>query len=158
MLPTRAIRNNAPPPGGELANRKAVPKRRRAITIKAGQISLSACLLDTPTAQRIWYALPIWTTAEQWGTGALHFSTHINTGRERTAQWNVDPGDIAYWVEDDRVIIGYDMTPLSRPGEIRLPSPGNIWARTEDDVAQLRQVTPGTRLDMTMLVLPEDVA
>ena len=122
--------------------------------IQIGDVSLTARLLDTPTAQRLWYALPVWSTAEQWGEGALHFSMPCPTGRERRAQWTVAPGDIAFWVEESRIIIGYDMTPLSRQGEIRLPSPANIWARCEDDVTILRQITPGTKVDMSALALP----
>ena len=156
MSPTRVIRRNAPAPGGEFAKRKAVPKSRRGVLIAAGAVTLCARLLDTPTAQRIWYGLPLQSTAEQWGQGALHFKTRIETGRERRALWNVTPGDIAYWVEDARIIIGYGMTPLSRPGEIRLPSPGNIWARTSDDVTTLQSVIPGTRIDMTTIVFPQD--
>ncbi len=158
MIPTRAIRHRpataAIKPGTEAAKRKAVPKARRGVSIKIGTVTLSARLLDTPTAQRIWYALPIWSTAEQWGRGALHFDTHIGTGRERAAQWNIVRGDLAYWVEQDCVIIGYDTTPISLAGEIRLPSPANIWAHTDDDVEALRQITPGTRIDMTLLELP----
>lgn len=153
MSPTEIIRNSAIAPGGAFAKRRAVPKAKRAVLIRIGKIELTAKLLDTTTAQRIWYALPVWSTAEQWGQGALHFETQIDTGRERKASWNVEPGQIAYWVEDGRVIIGYDTTPISRPGEIRLPSPANIWASTSDDVSQLRAVRPGTRVDMTLIVL-----
>lgn len=130
-----------------------MPKARRAVLIKIGKIELTAKLLDTPTAQRIWYALPVWSTAEQWGRGALYFETHIDTGRERKAMWNVEPGQIAYWVEDDSIIIGYDMTPISRQGEIRLPAPANVWAESRDDVTALKAIHPGTRIDMTALVL-----
>jgi len=157
MIPTKAIRHRTPDanvqPGSELAKRKAVPKVQRGVLIKIGTFRLMARLLDTPTARRIWYALPIWSTAQQWGQGALHFDTHIGTGRERGARWNVERGDLAYWVEQDCIILGYDATPISRPGEIRLPSPANIWAHTDDDVSVLRRITPGTRIDVTMLVL-----
>ena len=154
MIPTRVIRNQAPAPRGDADRLRAVPADRRGVLIRTRAVCLTARLADTPTAERIWFALPVWSTVEQWGRGAVHFSTHVGTGREADARWNVEPGDIAYWVEDDRVIIGYGMTPLSRAGEIRLPSPANIWAHTDDDVSVLQTITPGSRIDMTMLILP----
>ena len=58
----------------------------------------------------------------------------------------MSPGEIAFWSEQDRVIIGFGMTPLSKPGEIRLPSPCNIWAAALDDVRQLAVVAPGQKI------------
>jgi uncharacterized protein len=100
------------------------------------------------TADRIWQQLPIYATAEMWGTGALHFETTVETGREPDARQNVQAGEIGYWVEDDRIIIGFAMTPLSKAGEIRMPSPVNIWAQALDDVAVLAQVQPGARISV----------
>ena len=119
--------------------------KRRQIFVHAGKVVIRAVLLDTPTADRIWRTLPIYSTAEIWGE-AVHFETHADTGRERGAKWNVSPGEIAFWSEQDRVIIGYGMTPLSRPGEIRLPSPCNVWAIALDDVGQLAAVRPGQKI------------
>lgn len=153
MAPTHSLRKGAPPPGGQAANRRAIPKARRGVLIKIGNIELTARLLDTMTARHIWYELPVWSTVERWGEGALHFETHVATGRERRAQWNVEPGQIAYWVEDSRVIIGYGPTPISLQGEIRLPAPANIWAETDDDVTALARIPTATRVDMTLLVL-----
>ena len=118
---------------------------RRQIFVHAGQVVIRAVLLDTPTADRIWRTLPIYSTAETWGE-AMHFETHAETGRERGATWNVSPGELAFWSEQDRVIIGFGMTPLSRPGEIRLPSPCNVWAIALDDVGQLAAVRPGQKI------------
>lgn len=100
----------------------------------------------TPTADRIWQQLPIYGTAEIWGTGAVHFETHVETGREAGARRNIRAGDIAYWVEDDRIIIGHAPTPISKDGEIRMPSPVNIWAEALDDVVALATVRAGERV------------
>jgi hypothetical protein len=58
-------------------------------------------------------------------------------------------GDICFWVEDDRVIIAFGPTPISRPGELRLPRPCNLWARAIDDVGVLKAVRPGERVSVT---------
>jgi hypothetical protein len=144
MAPTNILRARNRKPATAPAGRKG-PSRRREILIRAGDAAIRACLLDTPTADRIWATLPIYSTAETWGA-LVHFETHAETGRERSARWSVAPGEIAYWVEEDRVVIGYGATPISRPGEIRLPSPCNVWATALDDVAILKRVRPGERV------------
>ncbi len=145
MAPTNILR-------GDNTRPKAAPRRRvratgekREIIIRAGKTVIRARLRDTPTADRIWQQLPFYSTAETWG-GSVHFETCVETGREVGARRSVKPGDIAYWVEDDRIIIGYGMTPLSKIGEIRMPSPVNIWADALDDVAVLAAVRPGERV------------
>jgi hypothetical protein len=60
-----------------------------------------------------------------------------------------DIGDIFFWVEDDRVLIPFGTTPISRPGEIRLPRPCNVWAKAIDDVAPLKVVAAGEKVSMT---------
>lgn len=144
MAPTNILRadNTRPQRGGK---RAGAPERRQII-LRIGRIVLRARLRDTETADRIWQQLPIYGTAEVWGSGAVHFETHVETGREPGARRNVRPGDIAYWVEDDRIIIGHSLTPISREGEIRMPSPVNVWAVALDDVALLSSVRPGERV------------
>lgn len=115
--------------------------------ITAGRVQLRAELLDTPTARRIAAALPLYSTAETWGD-CVHFEVPIETGRERAARINASPGDIGYWSEHDRVIIAFGPTPISKRGEIRLPSPCNIWARAIDDPALLKAVRPGEKVSV----------
>ena len=100
------------------------------------------------TADRIWSTLPIYSTAETWGQ-SLHFETPVETGRDRTARTLAQPGDICFWSEDDRILIAFGPTPISRPGEIRLPRPCNIWAKALDDVTPLKDVSPGEKVSVT---------
>jgi uncharacterized protein len=145
MAPTNILRgDNARKPGRAAQKPRGVTTRRE-IVIRAGRATLRARLLDTPTADRIWQQLPIYSSAEPWGE-SIHFETPVESGREADARQNVKAGEIAFWVEDDRVIIGYGMTPLSKRGEIRLPSPANIWAVALDDVKALAVVGPGERV------------
>lgn len=143
-MPTNLLRKSNTP---KAAAAPARPKARaqRQILIRAGQAVVRARLLNTPTADRLWQTLPIYSTAETWGQ-ALHFKTHVETGREAKPQRRVKPGQIAFWVEDDRVIIGFGETPLSKPGEIFLPAPANIWAEALDDVRAFASVRPGERV------------
>ncbi len=142
MAPTNILRD-----GNTKQPSRPRPKttQRREILIRAGAVALRARLLDTATADRIWSTLPLYSTAETWGK-AVHFETHAETGREADAKWSVAPGELAFWCEEGRILIGFGMTPLSKPGEIRLPCPCNIWAAALDDVALLAKVRPGERV------------
>jgi hypothetical protein len=119
--------------------------QRREIVIRAGRVVLRARLAETPTADRIWQQLPIYSTAEIWGA-SVHFKTHVETGRERGAKSVVSPGEIGYWIEQDRIIIGFGRTPTGKAGQIRMPSPVNVFASSLDDVAALSSVRAGERV------------
>jgi uncharacterized protein len=149
-MPTNLLRGqirSVPPDNAEARRRVKKPADRR-ILITAGRVKLRAQLLDTPTADRIWQALPLHSTAEPWGQ-SIHFETPLESGRERGARQLATLGDICFWVEDDRVIIVYGPTPISRPGELRLPRPCNLWARALDDVGALKAVRPGEKVSVT---------
>ncbi|MEQ1710096.1 MAG: cyclophilin-like family protein [Hyphomicrobium sp.] len=117
----------------------------REILIRAGSVAIRARLLDTPTAQRIWSALPIYGKAQTWGS-EVYFATAISAEREAGAREVVRAGEIAFWPDGDAIAIGFGPTPLSRDGEIRLASPCNIWALALDDVRQLKSVYAGERI------------
>jgi len=117
----------------------------RQVLIRAGNVAIRARLLDTPTAERIWNALPIYAAAQTWGR-EVYFKAPVTTTREPEAREVVDAGDIAFWPEGDSIAIGFGPTPLSRKGEIRLASPCNVWARAIDDVALLKAVYAGERV------------
>jgi uncharacterized protein len=144
-MPTNILRGDNTKPKGRRPTRAAGEVRQ--VIIRAGKVVIRARLLDTVTAERIWQQLPIYSTAETWGQ-AIHFETPVETGRERTAKQGMKAGDIGYWTEDDRIIIGFGMTPISKMGEIRMPSPVNIWATALDDVTALASVRPGERVSV----------
>jgi hypothetical protein len=150
MMPTNLLRdrNRSVRPDQELERRRATKPKDRRIVITAGRVKIRAQLLDTPTADRVWRALPLHSTAETWGQ-AIHFETPVESGREANARLLSEPGDIYFWVEDDRVVIAFGPTPISRPGEVRLPRPCNLWAQALDDVGVLKAVRPGERVSVT---------
>ncbi len=133
--PAHRPRTAAPRSGG-------APRRAR---LMAGRVVLELELLPTVTADLIWRALPVFSIVETWGC-CIHFECPVRAGRERTARLNVSSGDACYWSEDDRVMIGWGPTPISRPNEIRLMRPCNIWGRVAGDAALLAPVTPGEKV------------
>lgn len=123
-------------------------RRMRKIVIRAGGVAIRAKLLDTPTAERIWAALPIEAAARTWGE-EVYFDAPVSSAAEPDARVVVKPGDIAFWPDGDAIAIGFGPTPLSRTrGEIRLAGPSNVWAKALDDVRQLKCVHPGVAISI----------
>ena len=114
----------------------------RKIKITAGSVELPAELLDTPTADAIWAALPITSSANTWGD-EVYFSVPVDLPREADAKDVVEAGELAFWVEGSSIAIGFGATPISRGDEIRLAARTNIWGRALADVRQLRVVRSG---------------
>ncbi len=146
-MPTNVLRKSNRNPAGSVRSGHGRAGDRFAV-LEAGPAKLRLQLLPTVTADLLWRAFPIFSVCETWGE-SIHFACPIRAGRERTARLNVSPGDVCFWSEDDRVMIGWGPTPISRPGEIRLMRPCNIWARVDGDAAALAVVTPGEKVALT---------
>jgi hypothetical protein len=115
--------------------------------IMAGDVAIRARLLDTPTADEIWRALPIQGYAQTWGP-EIYFRTAVKAEAEPEARDVVRPGEIVFWPAGDAIAIAFGPTPLSRNGELRLAARCNIWAMAIDDVAQLRSVHAGEAISI----------
>jgi hypothetical protein len=115
----------------------------REVVIKAGGVAVRARLLNTPTAERIWAALPILASARTWGA-EVYFEAPLSLGAEPDARETAKAGEIAFWPQGAAIAIGFGPTPLSRTKtEIRFAGPCNIWARALDDVRQFKAVHAG---------------
>ncbi|MFF2044474.1 cyclophilin-like fold protein [Kitasatospora sp. NPDC058170] len=106
----------------------------------AGQAT--ATLDPTPTADALWAALPISSSASTWGE-EVYFETPVSVPREDGAQQVVEPGTVAFWTDGDSLALPYGPTPVSRDGECRLASPCNVLGALDGDAGVLRTVRPG---------------
>ena len=95
----------------------------RKLRIRAGDVTATAVLNDTPTATAIWEALPIEARASTWGD-EVYFSIPVHLAEEN-AQEVVSLGDLGYWPPGHAFCIFFGPTPTSRGDEIRPASPVN---------------------------------
>jgi uncharacterized protein len=123
-----------------------VPK----IRFEFGPATLDVELLTTPTGKAISNALPFEGRALRWGE-EVYFTVPVAMPAEADARALVEPGEIAYWPEGNAIAIGFGPTPISKPGEIRLASPCNIWAKAIGDVKMLRAVSEGALVSVSAL-------
>jgi uncharacterized protein len=114
----------------------------RKIRITAGEVTATAILNDSRTAEAIWSALPIEAKANTWGD-EIYFSIPVQMDTER-GQEVVDMGDLGYWSPGTAFCIFFGPTPVSRGTEIRPASEVTVFGRVEGDPKQFKKVPSGT--------------
>ena len=117
----------------------------RKITITAGQVSATAVLHQTPSAEAIWSALPIEARANTWGD-EIYFSIPVKTELEKNAQEVVELGDLGYWPPGTAFCIFFGPTPTSDGDEIRPASAVNIVGKVQGDPKAFKQVASGAKI------------
>ena len=117
------------------------------INILAGDISISAELNNSLTAEEIWRALPIDGKADTWGA-EIYFEIPVIINEEPDARADVEVGDLGYWPSGHAFCIFFGPTPVSSDEKPRAASPVNIFGRVVGDVTQLRNVRSGARISV----------
>lgn len=118
----------------------------KRIQITAGEVTVTAELNDTNTADLIWEALPIEGSAQTWGD-EIYFEIPVDAGSEQ-GQAVVELGDLGYWSPGSAFCIFFGPTPMSHGDEIRPASPVTVFGRIEGDPTVLRSVASGTAVKL----------
>ena len=114
------------------------------IRITAGQVSATAVLNETKTAEAVWEALPIQARANTWGD-EIYFSIPVHLDEEN-AQGVVNLGDVGYWPPGHAFCIFFGRTPVSRGNEIRPASPVNVFGSVDGDARVFTRVADGAKI------------
>ena len=117
----------------------------RKIRITAGRVSVEAALNDSPTATKIWDALPIEARGNTWGD-EIYFSIPVDATPEKNARDLVAVGELGYWPPGTAFCIFFGRTPASTDERPRAASPVNIIGKVQGDAAAFRAVSSGTRV------------
>jgi len=116
----------------------------RRMRLTAGDISATAVLNDTQTADAIWEALPITARANTWGN-EIYFAIPVYL-EEENPRGVVDLGDVGYWPPGNAFCIFFGRTPASRGNEIRPASPVNVFGRVEGEPTRFAVVRDGAKI------------
>lgn len=117
----------------------------RKIRITAGKLSAEAVLNDSPTATKIWDALPIEGRGNTWGE-EIYFSIPVEAKQERDAREIVAVGELGYWPPGTAFCIFFGRTPASTDDRPRAASAVNIIGRIQGDATAFKSVPSGTRV------------
>jgi hypothetical protein len=117
----------------------------KKIRITAGDVSLQATLNDSPTAQKIWDALPITGEANVWGE-EIYFAIPVQVDQAPDARAEVEVGTLAYWPVGHAFCIFFGPTPVSTDDRPRAYSPVNIVGQVVGDATQFRAVSQGAQV------------
>ena len=112
------------------------------IRITSGDVSLTASLNDSPTANLIWDSLPIVGTVQTWGD-EIYFPIPVSASNDETADEVVDKGAVAYWPPGNALCLFWGPTPASRGDEIRPASAVNVCGMIEGDPTVLGKAPYG---------------
>ena len=115
------------------------------ITIRLGELTLTAHLNGTLTARTLAQSLPMHSTAHRWG-GELYWATPVIAVHESPTQ-EVQVGDLGYWVEGQSLCLFFGKTPASIDGRPRPIVPVNLVGRCTLD-ERVRAIHDGTVVQM----------
>ena len=112
------------------------------IHITAGDVSLTATLNASPTAQLIAEALPITGRVQTWGD-EIYFPIPVSASNDETSAEVVEKGAVAYWPPGNALCLFWGPTPASSGDEIRPASAVNVCGMIDGDPTELARAPYG---------------
>jgi len=117
----------------------------RRIRITAGPVTAQAALNDSPTARKIWDALPIEGRGNTWGD-EIYFGIAVDAKPEKDAREIVAVGELGYWPPGTAFCIFFGRTPASTDDRPRAASAVNIIGTIQGDATAFKAVASGTKV------------
>ena len=117
----------------------------RLIRIRAAEVSVTAALNASITADAVWDALPITGHVQTWGD-EIYFSIPVDAAEAADAAATVDKGAVAYWPPGSALCLFWGPTPMSRGDEIRPASAVNVIGAIDGDPTVLAAVPSGAEI------------
>jgi hypothetical protein len=117
----------------------------KKIRIKAGNVEAEGVLNDSPTAKKIYEALPIEARGNTWGD-EIYFAIPVKSSLEKDAKELVEVGDLGYWPSGSAFCIFFGPTPASRGNEVRPASAVNVIGRVSGDARVFKKVGDGVKV------------
>ena len=120
----------------------------RKIQIAAGQVSQTAVLNDSTTADVIWQALPFEGRANRWGE-EIYFSIPVQLAESEDARQEMAVGELGYWPSGTAFCIFFGPTPVSESEAPRAYSNVNPFGQVEGDATDFKSVMDGEMVIIT---------
>ena len=117
----------------------------RKILITINNLSVSAELNDSVSANKIWGALPLSGSANVWGD-EIYFEIPISLKEVSDAQQEVDIGTLAYWPPGSALCVFFGKTPASTSEKPKAYSPVNILGSVDGDSKIFKIVKAGDQI------------
>ncbi|MBB15657.1 hypothetical protein CMK22_10310 [Candidatus Poribacteria bacterium] len=117
----------------------------RKILITINNLSVSAELNDSVSANKIWGALPLSGSANVWGD-EIYFEIPVSLKEVSDAQQEVDVGTLAYWPPGSALCVFFGKTPASTSDKPKAYSPVNILGSVDGDSKIFKIVKAGDQI------------
>ena len=117
----------------------------RKILITINNLSVSAELNDSVSANKIWGALPLSGSANVWGD-EIYFEIPVSLKEVSDAQQEVDVGTLAYWPPGCALCVFFGKTPASTSDKPKAYSPVNILGSVDGDSKIFKIVKAGDQI------------
>ena len=111
---------------------------------------MTATLMDNPTADAVWKALPLEAPANTWGD-EIYFGIPVGVDEAHDARDVLELGELGYWPPGRAFCIFFGRTPASRENEIRAASAVNVFGKIASDAALFTRVRGGAKVKVEKL-------
>jgi hypothetical protein len=115
----------------------------KRITITVEDVTLTAELNESKTAQRIYESLPFESTVNVWGD-EIYFDIPVALEQEPDARQGVEVGTLGYWPLGSAFCVFFGPTPVSSDDQPRAYSPVNVFGRVIGNAKILSKVSGGS--------------